>query len=304
MNKQKIAFQGKVGEEHTQTHPRETVTVLEKRRLFNEYPEIYKKYGDIIIVQGSALSYQDEKGNDKLILYFHNGEERINFPELKLKLGIPKKTDLRFYQGNLEDIGLANGEVSPLSCISEKIDGLYFDERMIKGAQENPSRIYDIALSKEKSLFVNVADVYKALIQKPTIREKMKLIEIGGNESELEKTVWRNLAPSLTRQRLIIEGTTEKIVKPRKMKSYLLGLADVTDMDILSGPYAYSAHECGYGGWVHWKTSGAHIYSYPTNPPLVTIDTYTCKPFSVKKAVEFTKKYLSLTDLVLKEIEV
>lgn len=116
--------------------------------------------------------------------------------------------------------------------------------------------------------------------------------------------VWKNLAPNLIRQRLIIEGTTKKIVEPEQMKKYLLELAKVSDMEVLEEPVAYTAHEMGYGGWIHWKSSGAHFYSYPTNPPLFTVDTYTCKPFSVKKVVDFTKKFFNVIDIVWKEIEV
>lgn len=124
-----------------------------------------------------------------------------------------------------------------------------------------------------------------------------------------EKTLkeWRNLAPDLVRQRLIIEGTTLEIVSPDGIKDYLNRLAEVTAMEIIAGPHAYSAHELGYGGWVHWRTSGCHFYSYPgkeNRKPLFTVDTYTCKPFSVEDVVEFTKKYFSALDLVWKEIEV
>lgn len=113
---------------------------------------------------------------------------------------------------------------------------------------------------------------------------------------------WKNLAPSLTRQRVIIEATTKEIVKPEKITEYLNQLALVTKMEKLSEPYVYFAHEMGYGGWIHWKTSGATFYSYPTNPPLFTVDCYTCKPFSVNEAVEFTKKYFNTQEIVFKEI--
>ncbi len=116
--------------------------------------------------------------------------------------------------------------------------------------------------------------------------------------------MWKNLAPNLIRQRVIIEGTTEKIVEPEQIKEYLLKLAEVCKMEILSEPKAYSAHDMGYGGWIHWKSSGAAFYSYPTNPPLFTVDCYTCKPFSAEEAFEFTKKYFSAIDCVWKEIEV
>ncbi|MDO8183780.1 MAG: S-adenosylmethionine decarboxylase [bacterium] len=113
---------------------------------------------------------------------------------------------------------------------------------------------------------------------------------------------WKNLAPGLVRQRVIIEATTEKLVEPEQIKDYLLKLADITKMEVLSGPVAYSAHDMGYGGWIHWKTSGAAVYSYPTNPPLVTVDCYTCKPFSAEKAANFTQEYFQAIELVWKEV--
>ena len=60
--------------------------------------------------------------------------------------------------------------------------------------------------------------------------------------------MWKNLAPNLIRQRIIIEGTTKKIVEPEKIKNYLLKLAEVCGMKVLSEPKAYTAHDMGYGG--------------------------------------------------------
>jgi S-adenosylmethionine decarboxylase len=116
--------------------------------------------------------------------------------------------------------------------------------------------------------------------------------------------MWKNLAPDLLRQRVVIEGTTTEIIKPDQIKSYLTDLADVAGMEVLSGPFAYTAHEMGFGGWIHWKSSGSHFYSYPTNPPLFTVDIYTCKPFDPGKVVEFTKKYFGAIEVVWKEVEV
>lgn len=116
--------------------------------------------------------------------------------------------------------------------------------------------------------------------------------------------MWKNLAPGLVRQRVIIEGTTHKIVEPEQIKDYLTKLAGVAKMEVLSGPYAYSAHDMGFGGWIHWRSSGAAFYSYPTTPPLFTVDCYTCKPFSAKEAAEFTREYFHAIELVYKEVEV
>ncbi len=113
---------------------------------------------------------------------------------------------------------------------------------------------------------------------------------------------WKNLAPNLVRQRVILEGTTNKIVEPEQIKIYLDELAKVTGMEKLSGPYAYSAHEMGYGGWIHWKSSGAAFYSYPTTPALFTVDCYTCKPFSAEAAAQFTEEFFNAIELVWKEV--
>ncbi|MBU1038990.1 S-adenosylmethionine decarboxylase [Patescibacteria group bacterium] len=113
---------------------------------------------------------------------------------------------------------------------------------------------------------------------------------------------FKNLAPSILRQRLIIEALTENLVTPEQMVDYFKKLAEVVNMEIINGPQAYSAHELGFGGWVHWRTSGATIYSYPCSPPLVTVDCYTCKPFDVAEAVKFTAKYFQTLKIVWQEI--
>ncbi|NQV13071.1 MAG: hypothetical protein HQ530_02090 [Parcubacteria group bacterium] len=115
---------------------------------------------------------------------------------------------------------------------------------------------------------------------------------------------WRNLAPEIIRQRLIIEGTTEKIVKPPQIGKYLLELSEVTGMEAISDPITGDAHKLGYAGWIHWRTSGTHFYSYHGNPPLFTVDTYTCKPFSIEKTVKFTEKYFNAIDIVWQEVKV
>ncbi len=95
-----------------------------------------------------------------------------------------------------------------------------------------------------------------------------------------------------------------------QVKIYLLKLADVTKMEVLAWPYAYSAHEMGYGGWIHWKGSGGHFYSYQAigkragAKPFFSVDFYTCKPFPAQEAAEFMEKFLRPIDLVWREIKV
>ena len=120
---------------------------------------------------------------------------------------------------------------------------------------------------------------------------------------------WKNLTPNLARQRIIIECTTPEVVGPDQIKDYLVKLSQNVEMKALSEPFAYPAvgtdgKFMGFGGWIHWVTSGAHVYSYSTEPPLFTVDAYTCKPFLIERAVQFTRDYFKAMEIVWKNIEV
>ncbi len=119
---------------------------------------------------------------------------------------------------------------------------------------------------------------------------------------------WKNLAPKLVRQRLIIEATTDVFIDDmNQISEYLKQLTTVVGMTAMQDPFVYTAHEDGYGAWQHWKTSGASFYTYPArngDKPLLTLDCYTCKPFNVEKAVSFTKNFWNTTEIVWKEVEV
>lgn len=109
------------------------------------------------------------------------------------------------------------------------------------------------------------------------------------------------LIPSLCRQRVVIEFLIDFIPTKEILENYLITLSSVSGMTPVDGPYIYPCGERGFGGWIHWTTSGAHIYSYPpektgTNQTLVTVDSYTCKPFNVNEVVFFTENYFNITD--------
>ena len=59
-----------------------------------------------------------------------------------------------------------------------------------------------------------------------------------------------NLAPKLIRQRLVMEGTTKKIVQPEQIKDYLNKLAKISDMGVLEPPVSYTVHDMGFAGWI------------------------------------------------------
>lgn len=129
-------------------------------------------------------------------------------------------------------------------------------------------------------------------------------------ETKNKSNTWRDLAPLLCRQKLTIEGNVDRLIAEDEIKDYLLKLSKVTKMQLLQEPFAHPAIKkgklIGYGGWAHWVTSGCAVYSYDkpftkNGHYLISVECYTCKPFSVKKAVEFTAKYFRTIEIVFRE---
>lgn len=116
-----------------------------------------------------------------------------------------------------------------------------------------------------------------------------------------------NLAPKLVRQRCVIELITQEQPSEEFLKTYLVELSRVSKMTPMGDPTLYPINETGFGGWIFWTTSGAHIYSYPphiakTEGYFVTIDSYTCKAYDLHEITLFTAKYFKATDIQSKEV--
>jgi len=101
--------------------------------------------------------------------------------------------------------------------------------------------------------------------------------------------MWKNLAPNLVRQRIIIEGTTEKIVEPEQINKYLLELAKVCDMEVMSEPRAYSAHEMGYGVGFIGNRLALHFIVIPQNPRFLQLTVIPVSHFPQKKYLSSRK---------------
>ncbi|MEZ5373832.1 MAG: S-adenosylmethionine decarboxylase [Microthrixaceae bacterium] len=97
-----------------------------------------------------------------------------------------------------------------------------------------------------------------------------------------------DLAPHIHRQRLVIEGLTELPMTSAMLTAYLSRLAVELDMVALSEPVLHRSDTYGWAGWMHWETSGCHVYAWDAEG-FFSVDIYTCKPFVNESAVEFTR---------------
>lgn len=111
---------------------------------------------------------------------------------------------------------------------------------------------------------------------------------------------YHDLAPQIVRQRLVIEGYPAFSITNNNISAYLSQLSYVLEMKALIDPITNRSHEYGWAAWIHWEQSGAHFYSWDQPLKFFSIDIYTCKAFSVKAAVDFSKEFFDAKEIVHK----
>ena len=102
----------------------------------------------------------------------------------------------------------------------------------------------------------------------------------------------KDLAPDITRQRMIVEGTLKRSFGPLEMVGYCTKITKLLNMTAVSAPICSHDKKYGWCAYMHWKESGMHIYSWESRePPFFSIDIYTCKSFEEESVVKFTKDF-------------
>lgn len=112
----------------------------------------------------------------------------------------------------------------------------------------------------------------------------------------------KDLAPTIYRQRQIIEGYPARPITDEDIKDYLTKLSEITDMVQLITPVTHQSDLYGWAGWIHWETSGAHFYAWEKPILFFSVDIYTCKEFDSQKTLEFTREYFGASEIVAKDV--
>tara|TARA_Y100000817_G_scaffold269453_1_gene227029 strand:- start:2836 stop:3213 length:378 start_codon:yes stop_codon:yes gene_type:complete len=117
---------------------------------------------------------------------------------------------------------------------------------------------------------------------------------------------FKDLAPMITRRRLVIEGLINNNLTNSIIVDYMNNLSNVMNMTIVTNPKTNYVNEYGWSAYMSWKESGMHVYTWEeTNerPNFISIDIYTCKDFDLDKVIDFTKKSFKdyLTEITWRE---
>lgn len=111
----------------------------------------------------------------------------------------------------------------------------------------------------------------------------------------------KDLAPTIYRQRLVIEGYPKGNITDKDIKQYLSKLSAKIGMKQLLEPVTHRSDKFGWAGWIHWETSGAHFYAWEKPLLFFSVDIYTCKAFDPTIATEFTKQFFGSESVEYKE---
>jgi S-adenosylmethionine decarboxylase len=111
----------------------------------------------------------------------------------------------------------------------------------------------------------------------------------------------KNLAPDITRQRLLIEGFYEVDADKSVIVEYFNEITVALGLRMYGEPIVFSPggegkeENQGYDAFVPLIDSGISLYVW-SNSKFLSLVIYTCKSFDENKALEVTKKFWGINE--------
>lgn len=111
----------------------------------------------------------------------------------------------------------------------------------------------------------------------------------------------KNLAPSIVRQRLLIEGFYRIDAGKGAIIDYLNKITKALNLRMYGEPIIFSPDDGkeinqGYDAFVPLIDSGISVYVW-SNVKFLSLIIYSCKSFDVNKAAEVTKKFWKIDEI-------
>lgn len=115
----------------------------------------------------------------------------------------------------------------------------------------------------------------------------------------------KDIAPDIFRQRLLIEGFYKIDVDKKSIEDYFKDITKELELKMYGNPIIFSPggigkeENQGYDAFVPLIDSGISVYVW-SNSKFFSGVIYTCKGFDEKKAIDVTKKFFQIDELVSK----
>lgn len=115
-----------------------------------------------------------------------------------------------------------------------------------------------------------------------------------------------NIAPDITRQRLLIEGYYTIDMDAEKTGTFMTQLADHLGLRHYAKPMVHAPggsgkdSNQGFDAFLPLIDSGISLYVW-TNSKFFACVLFTCKAFDVEKTLSFTEEFFRVNEIVHKE---
>lgn len=112
----------------------------------------------------------------------------------------------------------------------------------------------------------------------------------------------KNLAPTITRQRLLIEGFYQVDVDKDVIKNYFSKITEALNLRMYGEPIIFSpsgigkSENQGYDAFVPLIDSGISLYVW-SNAKFISTIIYTCKNFDNDIALRVTKEFFKIKEI-------
>jgi len=112
----------------------------------------------------------------------------------------------------------------------------------------------------------------------------------------------KNLAPDITRQRLLLEGFYKIDVDKETIKDYFKKVTDALNLRMYGDPTIFSPggegkeENQGYDAFVPLIDSGISLYVW-SNAKFFSLIIYTCKDFDEQTATAVTKEFFDAGEI-------
>ena len=112
-----------------------------------------------------------------------------------------------------------------------------------------------------------------------------------------------NLAPNITRQRLLIEGYYNIVIDENQIRSYFEKITNYLELKTYGDAIIFSTGgkgkeaNQGYDAFIPLIDSGISLYIW-TKQRFLSLIIYTCKNFNEEKAIDFTKQFYETNKIV------
>ena len=115
-----------------------------------------------------------------------------------------------------------------------------------------------------------------------------------------------NLAPHITRRRLLIEGFYTAPLNKSVIKDYFYTISESLQLQIYGEPIIFTPggegkkENQGYDAFIPLIDSGISFYGW-TDTQFISVIIYTCKDFEKETAIKVTEKFFKMDKIAWKD---